>query len=219
MKSVFVAAALCLSASFAQAQTTGDTVISSGFTTLGFSVEGAYQVSPEYRVRGVFMGVPDNDALSDSFENGGTLYEYNATIGGIAALFDYYPSGPDWRFSGGVLISRTEFRGNAALSQDNVFTLDDGTVIDTGTARLDTTFSRRFSPLATVGYDYWFDDRWVFSGELGAIFIGGLSLAASSTNATLQAEIANDADVLQAEQTAQETTVLPYISFSVGYRF
>ena len=211
--------ATAVSATAALAQNSGDTVVSAGISSFGLNAEGAYYVDQTYRVRGILMSAPNFEALEDSFENGGTLYEYDASIGGVAALVDYYPSGPNWRVSGGLILSQTEFNGLAALSPDNAFTLDDGTVIETGSASLRTTFEQQIAPVVTVGYDFWYNADWVFSAELGAVYTGGLSLEASSTNATLQAEIASDADILQAQQDAEDVTFLPYIGFTVGYRF
>lgn len=200
------------------AQTVGETTVSTGVSTLGINIELAYQSNPSYRVRGALMRFPDVDAFDDSFDNGGTTYAYDAAIGGIAAFVDYYPSGAGWRVSGGLVLSQTEFNGTAELTAGNIFTLDDGTVIDTGIAVLETTFEQQLAPIATVGYDYSYEN-WVFGAELGAIYIGGLDLDASSTNARLQAEINDDADIISAREDGADVQFLPYVSFTIGTRF
>lgn len=201
------------------AQSVGDTIVSNGISSLGLNFEAAYQATPNYRFRAVLMTFPEVDELSDTFDNGGTTFSYDANVGGFAGFVDYYPTGARWRISGGLVLNRTEIDGRAKLSAENVFILDDGTAFDTGEAQIVTEFAQQISPVVTAGYDYWYDENWVLSAEVGAIYTGGLTLEASSTNTALQAEINDDADVQQARDDGRETKYFPYIAFTIGYRF
>ena len=73
--------------------------------------------------------------------------------------------------------------------------------------------------MVTTGYDYRFGNNWVLSGEVGAIYTGGITLEASSDNAQLQAQLATDSDYQKARSDAADVTFYPYISVSVGYSF
>lgn len=217
---------LCLSlacfafgATTAMAQTIGDRTVSAGVSSLGLNLEGSYRFDPNFRARGAVMGLPGLDELSDTFEEDGTTYAYDASIASFAALIDYYPSETGFRVSGGLLINQTNASATAELSGENSFTLDDGTEFSSGSANLEVAFKKTVSPMVSAGYDYNFGQNWVLSGELGAIYTGGISLDASSTNAQLQAEIDDDADIQELRDDLDDVAFLPYVSVTVGYRF
>lgn len=212
-------ACFAFSATAGMAQSIGDRTVSAGVSTFGLNLEGTYRFDPNFRARGAIMGLPGLDALSDTFEEDGTTYAYDASIASFAALIDYYPSETGFRVSGGLLIHQTNASASAELSGENTFTLDDGTEFSSGTANLDVEFEKTVSPMVSAGYDYNFGQNWVLSGELGAIYTGGISLEAGSTNAQLQAEIDNDADVQDLRDDLDDVAFLPYVSVTVGYRF
>jgi hypothetical protein len=49
--------------------------------------------------------------------------------------------------------------------------------------------------------------------------IGGIDLTATSSNATIQDEIDNDADYQDAQDDASDLSVLPYVGLNVSYQF
>lgn len=208
-----------LSQSPVLAQTIGERSVSAGLSTFGLNLEGTYRFDPNFRARGALMGLPGYDELSDTFEEDGTTYAYDATVASFAALIDYYPSETGFRVSGGLMFNQTDASATAELSGQNTFTLDDGTEFSTGTANLEIEFEKTVSPMVSAGYDYNFGQDWVLSGEVGAIFTGGVSLDATSTNAQLQAEIDEDSDIQELRDDLDDVSFLPYLSVTVGYRF
>ena len=211
--------AIFLTASTGLAQEIGQTTVSSGVSTFGANVEVAYQIDPLIRIRGALAGLPNLDALSGSFEEDGTTFEYDATIGAIVTLVDFYPTSSGWRVSGGFLYNQTELTANATLTADNTFTVDNGTEIESGRVDVVSSFKKQVSPMITSGYDYKFQDKWVLGVEIGAIYTGGVDLDVSSTDSRLQAEIDNDSDIQEARNAADDLTYYPYVSISVGYQF
>ena len=73
--------------------------------------------------------------------------------------------------------------------------------------------------MITTGYDYRFSNNWILSGEVGAIYTGGLTFEATSDNALLQAEIDSDSDIEQARDDLAEFKFYPYLAITVGYSF
>lgn len=210
---------LLLIATAARAQPVGEVIVGSGISSLGSNIEATYQFDPDFRFRGVLLGVPSFGDNSQNLELDGTDYDYEASVRAFATLIDYYPNDSGWRISGGLLFNRSEFNATATLTANNTFTLDDGATFDSGSASLDFAFNKTVSPMVTTGYDYPIGEKWVLSGELGAIYADGLSLIASSTNAALQAEISDEPHIQDARDDADEVTFYPYISFTVSNRF
>ena len=216
-KNLFVCALLFATA--ARAQPVGEVIVGSGISSLGSNIEATYQFDPNFRLRGLLLGIPSFGDNSQNLELDGTTYDYEASVRAFATLIDYYPNNSGWRISGGLLFNRSEFNAAATLAANNPFTLDDGTIFDSGTASLDFEFNKTVSPMVTAGYDYRLGEKWVLSGELGAIYVDGLSLVASSTNAALQAEIEDESSIQDARDDADEVTFYPYIAFTVSNRF
>ena len=208
-----------LGGSAVSAQDVGQVTVGAGVSTFGANLEAAYQIDPSFRVRGVLAGLPGLDILTDTFEEDGTTYTYDATVGAVALLADYYPVNSGWRVSGGVMFNQTSFDANGVLSAGNQFTLDDGTVFDTGSVDISAQFVQEISPMITTGYDYRFSNNWILSGEVGAIYTGGLTFEATSDNALLQAEIDSDSDIEQARDDLAEFKFYPYLAITVGYSF
>lgn len=197
------------------AQQVGDTTIWNGVSTFGLSLEGGYQITPDWRARAALMGGLN---LKETQEQDGNSYDVDAQLGGVAMMLDYSPDGANWRMSGGLLVNRTTIettlRGNA---QDPIEY--NGQSFSAGTATSIAEFNRSVAPVVTVGYDYPISDRWVMSSEIGGVFIGGLDVDIRGDSTALQNAIDNDEDVQESRADAADLSLYPYVSVSVGYRF
>jgi hypothetical protein len=197
------------------AQQVGDTTVWSGVSTFGLSLEGGYQITPDWRARAGLMGGLN---VTETQEQDGNSYDVDAQLGGVAMMLDYSPSGANWRMSGGLLVSRTTIettvRGNA---QDPIEY--NGQSFNAGTATSIAEFNRSVAPVVTVGYDYPLGDRWIMSSEIGGVFIGGLDVEITGDSAALQDAIDNDEDVQKSRADAGDLSLYPYVSVSVGYKF
>jgi hypothetical protein len=210
-----IGATLCITAGAASAQDAGDTSASLGLTTFGPSYESAYQIDQNWRVRGVVMG---GITYSGEEEDNGNTFEVDANLGAFAAIADYYPTDYGWRVSGGLLINFTGFDSTSTASASNGFEID-GTEYNSGSVTLDGNFKNKISPVITTGYDYRFGGNWLLSGEVGAIYTGGVDVVATGSTTVLQNAIDASTDYKKAREDASDLTFYPYVSFSVGYTF
>jgi hypothetical protein len=197
------------------AQQVGDFTAWNGFSTFGVSFEGGYQITPDWRARGGWMGGVN---LNETQTEDGNTYDIDADLGAITMMLDYSPMNADWRVSGGLLFSRTSIETTIMGSADNPIEYD-GQNFDSGTVTSIAEFGRSVSPVMTAGYDYPFGDNWVFSSEIGAVLIGGLDVVVTADNETLQDAIDNDSDVREGRADAADLSFYPYINVAVGYRF
>ena len=94
-----------------------------------------------------------------------------------------------------------------------------GEFFETGSMDVDANFVNTLSPIVTTGYDYRFKNNWTLSGEIGAVYTGGVDLSATSATAEIQTAIDASEDYRSARNDASDVTFLPYISVTVGYSF
>lgn len=199
----------------ARADDVGDFTFWNGVSTFGATFEGGYQIAPEYRLRGAWMG---GLSLDQSAEDGGNTYEVDGALGAVSLILDYTPIQADWRLSGGVVFSRTYVDVIAQGSAGDPIEFD-GETFDSGIATGRADFARQAAPIVTAGYDFPLSDRWVLSGEVGAVFVGGVALELVGNSQALQDALERDDEVISAKQDAADFTAYPYISISVGYKF
>jgi len=207
--------ALCSTAIGASAQDVGDVSASLGLSTFGANYEAMYQIRPNLRLRGAVMGGLD---YSGTETEDGTTFDVDAELSAFAALVDYYPTNSGWRVSGGLLVNGSNINSSAVGSPSNPIEID-GVNYTSGTLDLDAEFENTVAPMITTGYDYRFKDNWTLSGEVGAVYTGGIDLTAKGSSATLQSAIDSSTDYSDARDDASDITFYPYLSVTVGYRF
>ena len=198
MKTI-ISSILFLGLAGAAAAETGDIQAGAGLSTFGAMIEGSYEITPQIKARGFYLG-GINVSETDSYESDdGTNYNVTAdlSLGALGVVADYYAYG-GWRVSGGLFFS------NSSISSE----FDDGT--DTFEAEI--AFKDDVALMLATGYQYTWDSGVYLSGELGAIFT---SLEAS-TNAA-DADFQTDIDDLNAELS--DLPAVPYLSLTVGYTF
>lgn len=210
------AAAIIGLAGAASAQSAGDTTFGGGLSVLGATLEGTYQIDPETRVRGVLIGGFGYD--DSETDDDGNTYEIDLSVAAAAVMVDFYPNGPGWRVSGGLLLDLSEIEATGTGAFDEPFEIN-GETFDGGEIVGEAGFRNQISPIVTTGYDYPINDEWIISGEIGAIFTGGFDIEATANSDLLQAEIDADADFQDLQSDARDIELLPYISVTVGFRF
>lgn len=219
MKNIFttaiLAAAMCNVAAHASAQEIGDTSVSVGLSTFGANIEGTYQILPQWRMRGAIMGGLN---YTGSETEDGNTFEVDAGLGAFAVMADYYPTASGWRLSGGLLVNNSNIDSTTTASGSNTIEID-GTEYESGSVKVDANFSKKVSPMITTGYDYRFANNWMLSGEIGAIYTGGIDLNATGSTVELQDAIDASVDYRDARNDASDITFYPYISVTVGYSF
>ncbi|PJI84544.1 autotransporter-like protein [Yoonia maricola] len=202
LKTLLTATALTTIGAMAAAQDTGDFTVGTGLSTFGLNLEGAYQIDPQWRARGAFMGGLSLDF--DETDDGDTV-EGEFNLGGLAALADYYPMQNGWRISGGLFLSNTDLSASGQVNGDE--------------ADVTAEFANKVAPMITTGYDWRFGSGWAMTSEVGVILTGGIDIEYEAENPADQAAIDADPDVRDAISDAADIKALPYLSLGVSYTF
>lgn len=208
--------ALCLLATPGFAQTTGDAAVGGGVSVFGPILETSYHIERNSRLRGIFMGGLTYDTVET--DNDGNSYDVDLELAAAAVLFDYYPDQSGWRVSGGVLIDLTDFTATARGGDGSAFNINNA-VFPGGNVMAEAHFANELSPMVTAGYDVDLGNSWIVSGELGAIYTGGLETDFTANTAALQGAIDNDEDFQAYRRDLEAVQVLPYVSVAVSFRF
>lgn len=214
----FVVSVVCWGvpvSAFAQ-HTVGDTTFGGGVTLFGPMVEGAYTFEPNLRLRGMLIGGWDFDATET--DDDGNTFDLDVDPAAAAILIDHYPRGDGLRFSGGLLFDLSEISGVGRGAGPDGFEVN-GETFDEGVVIAEAGLGSRVAPMIAAGYEYPLDDQWVLSGELGAIYAGGLSATLMANSDPLQEAIDDDDDIEQSLSDAASLTILPFISVAVSFRF
>ena len=214
-KTTLIATIFSVIAATANAQDVGDTSVSLGLSTFGINLEGTYHILPEWRLRGAVMGGLN---YSGTEVEDGTTFDVDAGLSALALMADYYPTNSGWRVSGGLVFNGSKIDSTVTASSTDPIEIDDDT-FQTGSMEIDANFKKKMSPIVTTGYDYHFQNNWILSGEIGAIYTGGIDITATSDSATLQEAIDDSVDYRDARADAAELNFWPYLSVTVGYSF
>ncbi|MGR3464833.1 hypothetical protein [Limimaricola sp.] len=216
-RSLPLAAALLLTAATAQAQSADGAAAGFGVSTFGLYGSAAYEVMPRLRLRGILTGLPDFEFEGDE-DDFGTDITADGSLGGIAALADYYPNGGGFRVSGGLFFSDSTLEGSGTG-----FEADDGRRYDD--ARIDASmrFEEEIAPMLAIGYVTGGARGWGFESEIGLIGIGGVEVALDGTSGEPLFDAEFQRDLQEAEDDANEMgedlVVYPWLSLGVSYRF
>jgi len=212
-----VAIATVLSASGLAAQEQANSRFGLGASTLGATAEYAYRFHPKFSIRGVAAGLVDID---QSVSIDGADFDSGFSPNGIGLLLDWHSGLGGLRMSGGMVYSTTSLSGSAVASVANPLTVGSTTLNSGELVEADIEFDREILPMLSVGYDQPIGERWVLSGEIGAMFNPGydatvrVSGGAGAIPATdLSAEAATIEDELNA------IGAYPYVSLMLGLKF
>lgn len=213
MKSILLtASAIALLASTASAQDS-NLRFGLGVSTMGATLEGAYRFNQSFALRGVVAGgLSANGTQSVS----GVTYNTSGQLGGVALLADYYTGNSGFRVSGGAFVSNTSFTGSTTATAANPITIGNATANSGEVISSSIEFSRKVSPMLTVGYDWNIGRSFTLSGEIGAIAMGGLNVSVTAP-AVAAAEVAREVNQINNELSA--FGVYPYVAITGTFRF
>lgn len=195
MSKLALAAASVLSlASMASAQDSGDINFSAGLSLLGPILEGSYQITPDYAVRGIAFGGID---YSDVFDVDSYTVDGSVALNGGGLLLDYYPTSTGWRISGGVVFVDFSLDGDFVGPEDFIGNL---------------TLNNEVAAVVTTGYRHTFGNNITISGDAGIM----VDSFVASTNNT-DPDVVSALDALNDDLAA--VPVIPYLSITFGYTF
>ncbi len=186
--------------------------------TLGIGVEGTYQLSPKWGLRG---GLNRYDyGYEDDLD--GVDYDGDLKLSSITLLADYRPFESGFRLSGGAVINDNAIKG-VALPADFYDIGDETyTLAETGTLSATADFDD-LSPYVGIGYDFASSSNLRFNIELGVLVQGSASVEILSTGGSLssdpafQAELASEARFY--EDDLKDYDVYPVLSIGLQYAF
>lgn len=186
--------------------------------TLGIGVEGTYELSPKWGLRGGFNRY--DYGYEDDLD--GVDYDGDLELSSIALLADYRPFESGFRISGGALLNDNAIKGvalpaNAYDIGDETYTLAETGVLS-ATADFDDV-----SPYLGIGYDFGSSSNLRFNIELGVLLQGSPSVEILSTGGTLssdpafQAELESEARFY--EDDLEDYDIYPVLSIGLLYTF
>lgn len=213
MKSILLtASAIALLASTASAQDS-NLRFGLGVSSMGGTLEGAYRFNQNWAVRGLIAGgISANGTQSID----GVNYATSGQLGGFALLADYYTGGSGFRVSGGAFVSNTNFSGSTTATNANPIEVGSFTANSGETVSAEIEFTRKVSPMLTVGYDWNIGRTFTLSGEIGAIGMGGLNVSVDAP-AIAANEVAAEVNNINDELSA--FGVYPYVAITGTFRF
>lgn len=174
-----------------------------GISSLGLEIGASARVSPYLGVRGFWTGGLKG---KKSLTQDQLSVNLDGRIGGVGAVLDVHPFQNGLRGSVGLFHSTTRLSGSGTISGGEAFSLDG-------------RFKSGTAPMATVGYIGELYKGWSISGDLGAIFAGGVDLTFTATDPAQQSTVDNNTDVQKAIDDARKLTVYPYAALRVTYKF
>lgn len=211
-RSLPLSAALILLSGMASAQSLDGTVLGSGLSSMGAYGSLSHELRPGLRLRGVLTGLP---GYSFDEEEEGIDYEVDASIGGVAALADYYPMNGGLRLSGGIFFGGGEIEGRATARGSETIEVN-GTDYRDASIETDLSFEEEIAPMLAIGYERRIGARWAFEAEIGAIAIGGVRVDAEGRNVPQQ-DI--EAEAQEIEDDLSGFKAYPWLAIGVNYAF
>lgn len=185
-----------------------------GVTTLGPTIEGSYEITPQMSLRGI--GVVSIEG-EDSVTEDDTKYDYEYETGGFGVVADYYPDFGGLRLTGGLFKSNMSFGFEASASGAETIRVGDMTYTNVSVGG-DMVFERDVAPLLAVGYTGMVGG-WQLAGEVGALFIGGVDASFEQTGGSVTI---SEADLQEQEESFEDDYGIgayPYVGVSMTFLF
>lgn len=188
-----------------------------GVSSMGATLEGAYRFNENLAMRGVIAGGVTASRLGGGTQTvDGVTYTTSGQLGGFALLADYYTGRTGFRVSGGAFISNTKFSGTANASAANPITIGNTTLNNGELATASVEFTRKISPMLTVGWDQNIGKTFTLSGEVGAIATGNLNVNVTAPGVSA-ADVAREVQNINDELS--QFGVYPYVGITATFRF
>lgn len=186
--------------------------------TLGLGLEGSYQFTDKWAVRGGFNQY-DYD-FEDDLD--GVDFDGDLELRSITLLADYRPTAGGFRITGGAV-----FNENAIVAVADpaaTYDIDDTiyTIEETGVLSADTEFDS-VAPYLGLGYDWDVGERFLINFDLGVLFQGEAAVQFSSVGGTLSTDATFLADLEAEERFAEDDLedydLYPVLSIGLSYSF
>lgn len=207
-----------LAAAFLAGNVSAETTLTAKVGTLGLGIEGAYQLTPKWGIRGGFNQF-DYD-FEDDID--GIDYDGDLELSSFVLFGDYRPWASRFRLTGGVVFNGNEISAVADPAAtyeigDTIYTIEESGELSAGT-EFDS-----IAPYIGLGWDFNLGERWTLSIDAGALLQGEASVTVNSVGGTLsndpdfRAEL--DEEARLAEDDLDEFELYPVVSIGLGFKF
>ncbi|MEM9401541.1 MAG: hypothetical protein AAGA44_03500 [Pseudomonadota bacterium] len=195
-----------------------DTSLGVKVGTLGLGIEGTYDLSEKWGLRGAF------NQYDYSYEDDldGVDYDGDLELSSISLLADFRPFETGFRLSGGVILNDNRIQG-VALPAD-FYDIGDQTYTQAEVGVLSATADfDDVAPYFGIGYDFNRSSNLRFNVDLGVLVQGSSSVQILSTGGTLsndpafQSEL--DAEAIAYEDDLEDYDLYPVLALGVSYAF
>ncbi|MEO0617182.1 MAG: hypothetical protein AAFY69_13715 [Pseudomonadota bacterium] len=214
MKRFCMAALAALALSQAHAEGT----IGGKVGTLGLGLEGSYQFTDKWAVRGGFNQF-DYD-FEDDLD--GVDFDGDLELSSITLLADYRPTSGGFRLTGGAVFNENAIV--AVADPTATYEIDDTiyTIEETGVLSADSDFDS-VAPYLGLGYDWDVGERLLINFDLGVLFQGEATVQFASVGGTLSTDPDFLADLEAEERIAEDDLedydLYPVLSIGLSYSF
>lgn len=211
---LFVAAAAALTLPQVHAEAT----LGGKVGTLGLGIEGSYQFSDQWSVRGGFNQY-DYD-FEDDLD--GIGFDGDLELSSVALLGDFRPFSGGFRITGGALSNGNAIK--AVADPANTYEIGGNiyTQAETGVLSADTDFDN-IAPYLGLGWDVGIGERLNLNFDLGVLFQGQASVSFNSVGGTLSDNPDFIADLEAEERLAEDDLddydLYPVLSIGISYAF
>lgn len=194
-----------------------DWQVSPVFGTLGAGVEARWQPDPFWAIRaGVQGGLFD---LKEKLKRGD--FQNRVTLLNSPLVIDWYPTGGNFRLSGGVVLSANSFKGHVYNIKDHVRAFGRRSVVEIADplTRYDVTFNP-IQPYLGAGYTLASNDKASLDVNLGVVYTGSPRLDVVSRAGRLgftKAEI--NREIRKANRIADNYMVQPVVGLRLNFKF
>ncbi|EPX83968.1 hypothetical protein Salmuc_01743 [Salipiger mucosus DSM 16094] len=184
--------------------------------TLGYGADVGYRASEQIGVRGMWREF--NHGFD--FEAEGEDIDGDIDLGSYGAVLDYYPTGQNFRISGGLL----DMSNSVGLDTTVEETVQVSGMSVERSADVDGEIEYKgVAPILSVGWHANLTERVTYDLSLGAVFGGKPDVSLRSTGGTgagnpdIEREIDDIEDEI--ENHLDAVSVYPVIEFGVAYHF
>jgi hypothetical protein len=203
-------------------QKTNNFALGAGVGTTGLSLNGTFQLSDNFNIRGIYA----NYDFTDNDTESGIAYQFDIELDTFSLLLDWHPSADNgFRISIGGVNNGTNFSAKTTQTSGNISVGNSSfAASDIGTINAKVDYDT-FAPYIGIGWGNAVrqDQSLSFALDIGVIGMSNpnINLTSSGTNTTIQTALDAQLEVekRELESSLDGFNLYPVINLSLAYRF
>lgn len=193
-----------------------------GVGTTGLSLNGTFQLSDHFNIRGIYA----NYDFSENDTESGIAYQFDIELDTFSLLLDWHPSADSgFRISLGGVNNGTNFSAKTTQTSGNITVGNSSfAASDIGTINAKVDYDT-FAPYIGIGWGNAVrqDQSLSFALDIGVIGMSdaNINLTSSGTNATIQSALDTQLEIekRELESSLDGFDLYPVVNLSLAYRF